>query len=57
MSKLRFNPNDFTLGVGKVVHLEGGFNSDFASSQGVTAIKGVLTLRSGSLAVKSLVVR
>ena len=50
-------PNDFTLGVGKVVHLEGGFNSDFASSQGVTAIKGVLTLRSGSLAVKSLVVR
>jgi pseudomonalisin len=50
-------PNDFLLGGGKTVYLEGGFNSDYTGSQGDTALKGVLTLRAGTLRVKSVVIR
>jgi len=49
--------SDFTLSGGKTVYLEGGFNSDFTSSPGDTALKGVLILRAGTLRVKSVVIK
>jgi len=49
--------NDLTLNGGKAVYLEGGFSSDFTSSQGDSALKGVLTVRDGALRVKSVVIR
>lgn len=50
-------PESWTLVDGKTVFLDGGYTGDFASNPGTTTLLGVLTVQSGTLRVRNLVIR
>jgi len=49
--------HDFTLGSGKTVTLEGGYDSTYSVNSGFTTLQGILTLGTGALTVENLIIK
>jgi hypothetical protein len=47
----------FTLNLGKIIVLEGGYDSGYSVNSGYTTMNGILTLGSGSLTVEKLIIK
>jgi len=48
---------NLTLGQGKALSLEGGYDIGFASRSGVTSLLGILTIENGSLMIENLLIK
>jgi serine protease len=47
----------FTLNLGKIILLEGGYDSGYSVNNDYTTMKGIVTLVNGSLTVKNLIIK